>query len=389
MKGDDILAAIGDVGKSWTRQIKAEEKRPAARQHRKSMYAEARVALKEICYALMEQAYMQASDDGRLPTHWRQVFYVMRPLVDAHPDSDRPLIDATFKGIIEGYLEDYEPGWDILRGARGVFKEPHRAESDSGLPMSTMNVRNYLGAGQPSLLLEHLPSRFPTIGAHHRIGAILICEKEGFDDLLEAERVPDRYDLALMSTKGISARAARDLAEGLCVPCFTLHDFDKNGFVMAAGFPFAVDLGIRLDDIDDWGLQPEPQQHKNEDKTWRNLVDNGATRDEADFIADGNRVELNMFTSADLIKFITGKLDDNGVKKVIPDDETLAAAWRRARHARRVNGAIDSLRAGKPITLSADVPTAPEDLVDLIVAEFEVDDTQAWDDVVWELAGDR
>ena len=23
---------------------------------------------------------MQASDDGRLPTHWRQVFYVIRPL---------------------------------------------------------------------------------------------------------------------------------------------------------------------------------------------------------------------------------------------------------------------------------------------------------------------
>ena len=42
---------------------------------------------------------------------------------------------------------------------------------------------------------------------------MLICEKEGFDELLEAEQIPDRFDLALMSTKGISANAARDLAE--------------------------------------------------------------------------------------------------------------------------------------------------------------------------------
>ncbi len=41
-----------------------------------------------------------------------------------------------------------------------------------------------------------------------------------------------------------------------------MHDFDKNGFVMAAGFQAATDLGIHLDGIDGWDLEPEPQEHE-------------------------------------------------------------------------------------------------------------------------------
>jgi hypothetical protein len=73
------------------------------------------------------------------------------------------------------------------------------------------------------------------------------------------------------------------------VPCFTLHDFDKNGFVMAATFPDAIDIGIRLADIEEWELRPEPQYHKNLDKARRNLLKNGATPEEADFIVGGLR----------------------------------------------------------------------------------------------------
>jgi hypothetical protein len=274
MRGEDITRALGDVGQKWTRQVKAEERSSSARVYRQSMWTVSRTSLKEICEEHMEEAWNKASDNGRLPTHWRQIFYVMRPICDAHPDSDRPLRDATFKNILEQYLEDYGPGWDVLRGARGVFKEPHAALNDNGLPMSTMNVRTYLQAERPSSKLAPIAARFPTRGARNRIAAILICEKEGFDELLCAERVPERFDLALMSTKGISAIAARDLARDLDVPCFTLHDMDKNGFVMAAGFPFATDIGIRMEDVEDWNLAPEDQHHRNPDKTRWNLLHN-------------------------------------------------------------------------------------------------------------------
>jgi hypothetical protein len=191
VKGDEIIEALS-VGHKWTRQVKAEEKRSSARVYRKSMWSIARTPLKEICYERMDEAWNKASDDGRLPTHWRQIFYVMRPLCEAHAECDRPLTDSTFKNILEDYLVDYAPGWDVLRGARGVFKEPHSAQDDSGLPMSTMNVRNYLANAETpvSAELEQIRTRFPTHGAANRISAVLICEKEGFDELLEAEQIP-------------------------------------------------------------------------------------------------------------------------------------------------------------------------------------------------------
>lgn len=374
IRANELEAALADVGKKWTRQIKAEERSPRTRRYRSSMYASRRISFKEICFDNMEAAWMKASGDGRLPTYWRQVFYVMRPLVEEHHESPGELRDETFKNILDEYIEKRRPGWDILRGARGVFKEPHRALADNGLAMSTMNVRDYLGADSPSARVESLPIRFPTQGAVNRIAAVLICEKEGFDELLEAAGVPERFDLALMSTKGISAIAARDLASGLGVPCYTLHDLDKNGFVMIGGFPFATDLGIRLEDVEEWGLAPESQTHSNPDKTRENLLRNGATPAEADFISNGERVELNMFTGPDFIEFVEGKLCEHGVEKVVPDDETLEAAWKRVHVADRVNKLIEARWE------TADVPPMPDDLADRI---RESDSTLSWDEALY------
>ena len=390
MRADDITKALDGVGQKWTRQVKAEEKRPSARGYRETMYTRSRTSLKEICHEHMQEAWEKASDSGRLPTHWRQVFYVMRPLCDEHPESDRPLTDATFKNILEDYLQRRAPGWDVLRGARGVFKEPHAARDDNGLAMSTMNVRGYLGASAPDPRLEPIPSRFPTKGAKNRIAAVLICEKEGFDELLEAEGVPDRYDLALMSTKGISAIAARDLAETLGVPCFTLHDFDKNGFVMAGGFPFATDIGIRIEDVEELDLAAEGQYHKNPEVARRNLLRNGATPEEADFISEGQRVELNMLSGPDFIAFVERKLDENRVEKVIPDEQTLAAAWKRAHLAIKVNRLIYSTwddGEEDEDDEDAETPSPPEDLADRIREALEKDPEDSWDDALWAMSG--
>jgi hypothetical protein len=111
---------------------------------------------------------------------------------------------------------------------------------------------------------------------------------------------------------------------------------------MAAGFPFATDIGIRLEDVEEWGLEPEEQLHRNPEATYDNLISNGATDEEAEFVSEGQRVELNMFTSEQLIEFIKQKLDEHGVGKVVPDEETLAAAWRRAHLAIAVNELIKS-----------------------------------------------
>jgi hypothetical protein len=49
----------------------------------------------------------------------------------------------------------------------------------------------------------------PTTGPHHRYGGILFTEKEGFYPLFERVEIPERYDLAIMSTKGMGTTAGR------------------------------------------------------------------------------------------------------------------------------------------------------------------------------------
>ncbi len=63
--------------------------------------------------------------------------------------------------------------------------------------------------------MSHAP-KYPTFGPKHRYGAILFIEKEGFMPLLKAVRLAERYDLAVMSTKGMSVTASRELVDTLC-----------------------------------------------------------------------------------------------------------------------------------------------------------------------------
>ena len=163
---------------------------------------------------------------------------------------------------------------------------------------------------------------------------MLICEKEGFDELLEAERIPDRYDLALMSTKGISAQGGRDLAESLGVPCFTLHDLDKNGFVMAAGFPFATDLGIRLDDVEEWGLAARGADAQQPAQDAAQPGRNGATDGRGGVHRQRPARRAEHVHRRRLHQVRRGQAREHGVEKVIPDDETLERGVGRAHHGR-------------------------------------------------------
>src|ERR671928_59754 len=55
---------------------------------------------------------------------------------------------------------------------------------------------------------------------------------------------------------------------------------------------------------------------------------------------------LNMFTSEQLVEYVVGKLEQHGVQKVIPDDDTLRKAWGRAHNAGMVNEVIDAVYNG-------------------------------------------
>ena len=110
------------------------------------------------------------------------------------------------------------------------------------MPLGTLQVRNYLAEvgrnDDPDEIPQiELSRRFPTSGPRNRFGAILFIEKEGFKPLLDAARIAERFDIAIMSTKGMSVTAARQLVENSVrdhdIPLLVLHDFDVSGFTIA------------------------------------------------------------------------------------------------------------------------------------------------------------
>ena len=155
--------------------------------------------------------------------------------------------------------------------------------------------------------------------------------------------------------KGISVVAARRLVDALSgagITTFIAHDFDKAGLTIAhtigtdsrrytfTNTPLVVDVGLRLDDVLRLGLEEkaEPVKYGTDKDPRENLAESGATEDEQAFLVSGGgpgrwvgrRVELNALTSDQLVAFLEGKLRQHGVGKVVPDRETLDAAYRRA-----------------------------------------------------------
>jgi hypothetical protein len=203
--------------------------------HRAMVRPPAAMSIKEAAWAVMEEAYSQASDDGSLPANARQVMYTARPKILALTGADK-LGDAYFtQTLLPDYIAKNPErcaGWDVVFDARGHFVEPHTGRS---IPIGTLAVREYLGDRSrpgPAVTLT-ADALYPTSGPQNRFRNILFVEKEGFDPLLQQARIAERYDLGIMSTKGMSVTAARMLLDRLAPlidRVFALHDFDIAGF---------------------------------------------------------------------------------------------------------------------------------------------------------------
>lgn len=358
MNADSIIGDITLVTKKWTRQRKAEERRASSRERRGHVYARhERTTIKDAAWDALPAAYLKASSDGQYPAHARQVMYAARgPIQEA---TGRPLDDQYFcQTLLPDFMTEnprLAEGWDVVFDARGHLTEPHTRRV---VPLGTLEVRHYLaeaaGRKKPDEDddtddADDEEILFPTCGPRHRFGAILFVEKEGFMPLFRAARLQERYDVAIMSTKGLSVTASRLLADEFChdheIPLLVLRDFDKSGFSIAGTlrrdtcrYAFknrieVIDLGLRLDDVVGCGLQAESVRYGKSDPR-PNLWENGATKEEREFLCGarglggyvGQRVELNAFASRPLVEWVEGKLDRHGVRKVVPDDATLERA---------------------------------------------------------------
>ena len=272
MKSDKIIAAVEGVTKKWAKQRKREERERSAyinRRRAMTRQSYAHVSIKEAAWDCMEEAYFKASANGTLPAHARQVMYAARPYIieNAYREIGKDFDQYFTQTLLPDYIEEQGVDWNVVYDARGNFSEPH---TDARFALGTLQARGYLAEIKrheiPGLSFSVWEKHYPTIGPRNRYSAILFTEKEGFNPLFKATNLAERYDLAIMSTKGMSVTAARELLDGVCkeqsIPLLVLHDFDKAGFSILGTlhqdtrrYKFntsfkVIDLGLRLGDVE-------------------------------------------------------------------------------------------------------------------------------------------
>ena len=397
----DMLAKSTD---RWAKQRKAEIRDANARFRRSDRMSRRARPLNqtEAADRVMRDAYMTASANGTLPANPRQIYYAARPRMLEL--TEKTSIDSKYftQTLLTEYMRrrpEATADWNIAWDDRGHFSEPH---TDQEIGLGTLAVRSYL-KGHRDLLIRNAAisvADVKTKGPDGRYGAVLFLEKEGFTQILEAARIAERFDLAIMSTKGMSVTAARTLVEDLCgrrkLKLLVLHDFDVAGFSIKQtlvtsnrrhAFRHAInyiDLGLRLTDVEELSLDAEPTSNKGDDDAIaRRLRINGATEEEVDFLVGGERVELNAMTSDVFVEFVEGKLKEHGVAKVIPPEKTLAEAFTAFRRGAAAQAALKAEMA----RLNAEPVEVPSDLDAQLRAYLEDNPEETWDAALKAIAG--
>jgi hypothetical protein len=393
---DDIIDAVETATSKWTRQKKSEERHPGNIRYRVSrMTKEPRTTQKEAAWEVMEEAYMAASGNGTLPALARQIFYQARPKIMALTE-DKELAYGYFsQTLLPDYVEEHGVDWNVVYDARGHFEEPH---TNRRIGCGTIEVDNYLHAmKEPSIVpAQFSDASVDVIGPDGGISGILFCEKEGFNPLFKAVNLANRYDLMIISTKGVSVTAARQLIDNICgdndLPLFVLHDFDFAGFLIfgtlqrdTRRYQFSnaievTDLGLRLEDIA--GLEHEPAAAtRTTDYGLRaQLAENGATDAEIDILLS-ERVELNAMTSDALIAMIERKLEDYGLGKVIPDDDVLAETYRAFHRSQQLRERFEEMEGQFEKTAATKIKV-PRNLKRQVRAVLDEHGDLRWDDAI-------
>ena len=137
----------------------------------------------------LDDVIADVSGDGEYQFNARQLFYGLRPIVMDELDAELQI--GNFTSIITDYEAEHGPIPGMYREPRGSITHPHRDET---LTLGDLMVEDY---ERPVWTFNKL----------------VYIEKEGANEALKAVGWPERHDAAVMSSKGFSTRAARDLID--------------------------------------------------------------------------------------------------------------------------------------------------------------------------------
>ena len=418
---DGLTDMVVKATEKWRRQKEAEVRHSIAALRRRDRltraFADKPMKINQAAYQTLPEAYAHAAGSVGM-ANARQVMYAARP----------PILSLTGKTsfndqyFTQKLLPDYQrdhpvetANWDVIYDDRGHFSEPHTSRQ---IGLGTLAVREYLERCRALEIVGATiaPAYISTFGPQGRYRSALFIEKEGFLPILERANVAERFDVALMSTKGMSVTAARQLIDGLAameVRVFVLHDFDISGFSIRKTFTESgrrhefknkldyVDIGLRLDDVGTLPSEPvalfprpskKPLAHRRASVTERLRI-NGATEAEIDFLLTdehgapgsvGKRVELNAMTSDQFMAFVERKLAEQGAAKVIPDESLLAEAF-----SANVRGARVKLAFAVELQRLKDAAVnVPSDLAGRVRERLAANPTGTWIDAIEAMAAE-
>jgi hypothetical protein len=199
--------------------------------------------------------------------------------------------------------------------------------------------------------------------------------------------------------------AARRLVDLVCmlgggIPLYVFHDFDKAGFEILQRlicvsdwsrnadrityeFQNEIDyhdMGLRLEDIEAHGLA-----HETVDFKGHFAEDSPCTIEVRAFLLSGRRVELNAFLPEDFISWVERKLREMITARLIPDNDYLEAAYRRAVAVAQVNQRLQSWRS-QAISDAQSMPVNVQQIRDMLAPRLSLDTTTAWDAALYDIA---
>ena len=231
---------------------------------------------------------------------------------------------GNFNAIITDYENENGEIAGMYREPRGSITHPHRDET---ITLGTLMVEDY----------ERPVWNF---------NKLLYIEKEGANEALKEVRWLERHDCAVMSSKGFSTRAARDLIDKLAehdepVEVFCVHDADASGGMIYQTLQEAtkargarkikiINLGLEPWEAIAMGLEVETVKAGERRKPIADYVKDASEQtapdgDDWDRWLQTHRVELNAMTTPQFIAWLDGKMDEHGVGKLVPPAEVLTA----------------------------------------------------------------
>jgi len=272
---------------------------------------------KEVIMHNIEDAIDKAGSYGKHIFSLRQLYYGIRPYVlDA---LEKETSYNYFCSIITEYESIYGDIPNMYRDPRGYLYHPHLGQE---IPLGTVNVSNY---DRPKWTFNK----------------IIYSEKKGLFPQLRNVKFPERFDCALMSSEGFASRAVKDLLDLLGetdeeIHMFCIHDGDASGTLIyetlqeatlarkARKFKIhnlgieaweAIDMDLAVENFESKSKRPVAQYVKDRDyesynENWEEWY-------------QSHRVELNAMTTEQFIEWLEEKLNEFGVGKVIPDEDTL------------------------------------------------------------------